>query len=124
VSQHIIPSYRSGFNWIDPSAFPHDFIQDVPLVEANVLAVAQKPITPVCFSTPSGVPAWKQVPSWYLVSTDDRTIHPDAERFMARRIGATTREIASSHASPVSHPQEVCEIIVAASQGAPVVGKG
>lgn len=124
VSQHVIPSYRSGFNWIDPAAFPQDFIQDIPLVEANVLAVAQKPVMPVCFSTPSGAPAWKQAPSWYLVSTDDRTINPDAERFMAKRMGATTREIPSSHASPVSHPQDVFEMIVAASQGVPVVGRG
>jgi pimeloyl-ACP methyl ester carboxylesterase len=61
---------------------------------------------------------WKQVPSWYLVSTQDRAINPDAERFMARRMKATTREINSSHASPVSHPDAVFDIIVAASHRA------
>lgn len=115
VSHHIVPSYRRGFVWIDPPAFPQDFIQDVPLAQARVLAVAQKPIMPACFSTPSGVPAWKQVPSWYLVSTDDRTVNPDAERFMAKRIGATTIEVASSHASPVSHPNDVFKLIQEAS---------
>ena len=57
------------------------------------------------------------MPSWYLVSKDDRVINPDAERFMAKRMGALTHEIASSHASPVSHPEAVFDLIVAASQG-------
>jgi pimeloyl-ACP methyl ester carboxylesterase len=118
VSKHLVASYRSGFIWIDPAAFPQNFMQDVETTEARALAVAQKPIASGCFGAPSGAPAWKQVPSWYLVSTNDRTVNPDAERFMARRMGATTREIASSHASPVSHPQEVFDLIVAASQGA------
>lgn len=117
VNEHIVDSYRSGFIWIDPAAFPQNFVQDVARTEARALAVAQKPTASGCFSTPSGSPTWKQVPSWYLVSKNDRTVHPDAERFMAKRMGATTREIASSHASPVSHPQEVFDLIVAASQG-------
>jgi len=116
ISKHVIPSYRSGFRWVDPPAFPADFIQDVPLPVARVLAVSQKPFAPLCFSTPSGAPAWKQVPSWYLVSKNDRTINPDLERFMAKRIGATTIEIASSHASPVSHPEDVFQLILAASR--------
>jgi pimeloyl-ACP methyl ester carboxylesterase len=116
ISKHVIPSYRSGFRWVDPPAFPPDFIQDVPLPVARVLAVSQKPFAPLCFSTPSGAPAWKQVPSWYLVSKNDRTINPDLERFMAKRIGATTLEIASSHASPVSHPEDVFQLILAASR--------
>ena len=114
---HIVPSYRSGFVWLDPPVFPQNFIQDVNITEARALAVAQKPTAPACLQAPpSGEPTWKRVPSWYLVSTEDRVIHPDAERFMARRMGATTREIASSHASPVSHPREVFELIVAASK--------
>ncbi len=118
LGKHVVPSYRAGFIWVDPAAFPQNFIQDVETTEARALAVAQKPIVPGCFGAPSGSPTWKQVPSWYLVSTNDRAIHPDAERFMARRMKATTREIDSSHASPVSHPQEVFDLIVAASQGA------
>ena len=118
LAKHLVPSYRAGFIWIDPAAFPQNFIQDVEPTEARALAVAQKPIAPGFFAAPSGTPTWKQVPSWYLVSTQDRAIQPDAERFMARRMGATTREIDSSHASPVSHPQEVFDLIVAASHGA------
>ncbi len=118
LDEHLVPSYRSGFIWIDPAAFPQNFIQDVASTEARTLAVAQKPIAPGCFAAPSGSPTWKRVPSWYLVSKDDRAINPDAERFMARRMKATTREIDSSHASPVSHPEAVFDLIVAASQGA------
>jgi pimeloyl-ACP methyl ester carboxylesterase len=115
LNKHLVPSYRSGFIWVDPAAFPQNFIQDVASKEARALAVAQKPIAPGCFGVPSGSPTWKQVPSWYLVSTQDRAINPDAERFMARRMKATTREINSSHASPVSHPDAVFDIIVASS---------
>jgi pimeloyl-ACP methyl ester carboxylesterase len=114
-SSHILPSYRSGYIWVDPVAFPESFMQDVEKDEAQALAVAQKPIAPVGFGTPSGVPAWKQVPSWYLVSTHDRMINPDAEHFMAKRMGAKTYEVASSHASLISHPQDVVRLIVAAS---------
>ena len=116
-SKFVVPSYRSGFLWLDPATFPDNFIQDVSRTEARALAVTQKPIAPACFSVPSGFPLWKRVPSWFLVSKFDREINPKAERFMAKRMGATTREIASSHASPVSHPQEVFDFIVAASQG-------
>lgn len=117
VGKDLTLSYRSGFIWINPPAFPQDFIQDVPLAEGRALAAVEKPLAPACFGAPSGSPTWKKVPSWYLVSTLDRVINPDAERFMAKRMGATTREIGSSHASPVSHPQEVFDLIVAASQG-------
>jgi len=56
------------------------------------------------------------VPSWYLVSSQDRMINPDLERFMADRSGATTVEVRSSHASPASHPDQVATLILAATQ--------
>jgi len=55
------------------------------------------------------------VPSWFLVSTRDRMINPDLERFMAARMGATV-EVRSSHASPVSHPHQVARLILAAAR--------
>jgi pimeloyl-ACP methyl ester carboxylesterase len=91
---YIIPSYRKGFDWIDPSAFPENYIQDVSLTETRALAVVQKPTASACFLSPTGRPAWKHIPSWYLVSSNDRAIQPETERFMAKRIGATTREMA------------------------------
>ena len=115
-SNHVLPSYRSGYIWVEPSAFPENFAQDVEIDQARALAVVQKPIAPVCFGTPSGVPAWQKLPSWYLVSTYDRMIDPDAERFMAKRMNAKTYEVAASHASLISHPQEVVNLIVTASQ--------
>ena len=118
ITAHVVPSYRQGYTWVDPAFFPQDFVQDIAVAQARALAVVQKPITPECFTAKSGPPAWKTVPSWYLVSGNDRAINVDSERFMAKRIGATTRQIASSHASPLSHPRDVFEIIVAAAQGA------
>ena len=117
AGQHLVPSYRSGFIWLDPPYFPQLFIQDVSLAQGRALAAVQKPLAPECFGAPSGSPNWKTLPSWYLVSSQDRVISPTAERFMAGRMKATTREIDSSHASPVSHPLAVFELIVAASQG-------
>ena len=90
------------------------FRVDIP---EEAIAATEKPLAPECFGAPSGSPTWKTVPSWYLVSKNDRVINPDTERFMAKRMKATTHEINSSHASPVSHPQEVFDLIVAALQG-------
>jgi pimeloyl-ACP methyl ester carboxylesterase len=113
---HVVPSYRKGYVWCDPSWFPQVFAQDLDFAFAKELAVAQKPIQPACFAALAGPPAWKKIPSWYLVSTNDRCIDPRSERFMAKRIGATTREIASSHIAPLSHPHEVVELIVEATK--------
>jgi pimeloyl-ACP methyl ester carboxylesterase len=105
-----------GFLWFDPAAIPANFAQDLPVREARVLAATQKPIAARSFTDPAGPPAWKTLPSWYLVSTQDRMINPDLERFMADRIGATTVEVRSSHASPASHPHQVARLILAAAQ--------
>ena len=105
-----------GFLWFDPAAIPTNFAQDIPLAEARVLAATQKPIAAACFGDLAGPPAWRTLPSWYLVSTQDRMINPDLERFMADRSGATTVEVRSSHASPASHPDEVAKLILAAAR--------
>jgi pimeloyl-ACP methyl ester carboxylesterase len=105
-----------GFLWFDPAAVPTYFAQDIPVEEARVLAAVQKPIAARSFIDPAGPPAWKTLPSWFLVSTEDRMINPDLERFMADRIGATTIEVRSSHASPASHPREVAKLILAAAR--------
>jgi pimeloyl-ACP methyl ester carboxylesterase len=105
-----------GFLWFDPAAIPANFAQDLPVPEARVLAAVQKPIAARSFTDPAGPPAWKTLPSWYLVSTEDRMINPDLERFMAARIRATTVEVCSSHASPASHPHRVAKLIMAAAR--------
>ncbi len=105
-----------GFIWIDPAAFPANFAQDVERDEARVLAAVQKPGFGGLFGEPAGPAAWHTLPSWYLVSTRDRAINPDLERFFAKRMGAKTVEVDSSHASPISHPREVARLILAAAR--------
>jgi pimeloyl-ACP methyl ester carboxylesterase len=114
---HVIPDYRHGFLRVDPAAYPQIFMQDVDPVEARALAVTQKPVAAATFGAKSGTPAWGALPSWYLVSEDDRMINPDAERTMARRIGATTIALrGASHASMISQPREVADAIQAAAR--------
>ena len=105
-----------GFLWFDPAAIPANFAQDLRFQEARVLAAVQKPIAARAFTDPAGPPAWKALSSWFLVSTQDRMINPDLERFMADRIGARTVEVRSSHASPASHPHQVAKLIRAAAR--------
>ncbi len=104
-----------GFLWFDPAAMPANYAQDVELEDARVLAAVQKPIAGAIFGEPAGAPAWQSLPSWYLVSARDRMINPDLQRFMAARMKARTIEIGSSHASPVSHPEQVAQLISAAA---------
>jgi pimeloyl-ACP methyl ester carboxylesterase len=104
-----------GFLWFDPAAVPTYFAQDIPVEEARVLAAVQKPIAARAFTDLAGPPAWRTLPSWFLVSAQDRMINPDLERFMAARIGATTVEVRSSHASPASHPHQIAKLILAAA---------
>jgi pimeloyl-ACP methyl ester carboxylesterase len=89
---------------------------DVDPVEARALAAVQKPVAAASFGAKPGTPAWRTLPSWYLVAENDRMINPDAEHAMARRIGATTTVVrGSSHAMAVSHPDEVADAIQAAA---------
>jgi pimeloyl-ACP methyl ester carboxylesterase len=66
-----------------------------------------------------GPPAWKQLPTWYLVSDNDRIIPPDAQSQFAKQMNATTISLLSSHASPVSHPNEIAQLILNATKGGP-----
>jgi len=105
-----------GFLWIDPKAFPESFVQDTDPVQARVMAAVQKPLSASIFGDNVTQAAWKSKPSWYLVSENDRIINPDLERFMANRIGAKeVVSIPSSHASLVSHPDEVVKLITDAA---------
>jgi pimeloyl-ACP methyl ester carboxylesterase len=115
-TSHLVPD-SLGFLWIDPAAFPANFAQDVDPETARVMAAVQKPLAAGILGEPAGPAAWRTLPSWYLVSTLDRMINPDLERFFAARMRARTVEVASSHASPVSHPREVANLILAAARG-------
>jgi pimeloyl-ACP methyl ester carboxylesterase len=75
----------------------------------------QQPLHTLALGDVMGVPAWRALPSWYLVATDDAAIPPDAERQFAARMGADTIEVASSHVAMVSHPDQAVERIVSAA---------
>lgn len=105
----------SGFLWIDRSSFRESFAQDCSEPDASLMAATQKPIAGRCFEDKVTTPAWKTKPSWYQVSDDDRMIPPEAQRWMARRMGATTISLPSSHASLVSRPAEVAKLIADAA---------
>ena len=96
------------------AAFLRDFAGDLPEAKARVLYAAQWPFQKALLTGKTTHAAWRSKPSFYAVSTEDRTINPDLERFMAKRMGATTIEIPSSHLSLISHPQEVTELILQA----------
>jgi pimeloyl-ACP methyl ester carboxylesterase len=100
-------------------AFLHDFAADVPEAKAKVLYAVQEPFHKALLAGRTAHAAWRSKPSFYAVSTEDRTINPDLERFMAKRMGAKTIEVQSSHLSMISHPDEITQLILEAA-GQPV----
>src|SRR6202522_3275243 len=107
---------KQGFGWLSEDDFVNHFAGDVDPVKAKVMYAVQQPIAMSIFEEPMGVPAWKTLPSWYLVAADDQALPPDAERLFATRMGATTVEIPSSHVAMVSHPREVAGLIETAAE--------
>jgi pimeloyl-ACP methyl ester carboxylesterase len=99
------------------------FAADVDRIKANVMYAVQQPLPLSPFGEKMGVPAWKTLPSWFLVAEQDQVISPDAERAFARRMRATTEEVKSSHVIMVSHPERVSSMIEKALQAVPVTGK-
>lgn len=106
----------AGFLTIDRAQFHDIFAQDLPLAQTNVMAVTQKPLTSSVFEAKASVAAWRTTPSWFVVAKGDNVINPDLERFFAKRMGATTVEIASSHVVFMSHPKEVVSVIESAAR--------
>jgi pimeloyl-ACP methyl ester carboxylesterase len=80
------------------------------------MAATQKPVNESVFAAKPVNAAWKSIPSWYIVSTEDQAINPDTERYYAKRINAKTTEIKSSHVPFLSHPKEVAKVIEAAAK--------
>ncbi len=107
----------SGWAALSEDAFVRDFAGDLPLAEARSYFAVQQPFARAITQAKTTVAAWRVKPTWYAVSTQDRTIDPDLERFMAKRMGAKTIELPASHVSLLSHPQEVADLIVNATQG-------
>ncbi len=101
---------------LSEEAFLRDFAGDVPEAKAKVLYAVQEPFQKALLTGKTTRAAWRSKPSFYAVSTEDRTINPDLERFMAKRMGAKTIEVKSSHVSMISHPDEITRLILEAAQ--------
>jgi hypothetical protein len=100
--------------YLDQEAFPATFAGDVNPETAGVMAATQRPWSAAALSAPSGPPAWKSIPSFYLLRTEDRAIPPATQRFMAARATATIEQVPASHASMASQPHAATNLIVRA----------
>ncbi len=107
---------KQGFAWLSEDDFVNHFAADVDPVKAKVMYAVQQALAASALGDVMGLPAWKSLPTWYLVAADDQAIPPDAERQFARRMGATTVEVPSSHVAMVSHPDDVVKLIETAAQ--------
>jgi pimeloyl-ACP methyl ester carboxylesterase len=103
--------------YVKPSLFPEAFANDLSRRRGRVLAAAQRPVTFSALGAPSGPPAWKTIPSWYLVGTIDHVIPPAEQRFMAHRAGSHTVSVRASHLPMVSRPARVAQVIERAAAG-------
>jgi pimeloyl-ACP methyl ester carboxylesterase len=107
---------EQGFGWLPEDDFVNHFAADVDPVQARVMYAVQQGVSMSVFDDVMGTPAWKSIPSWYLVAANDEAIAPDAERMFAERMEAETVEVPSSHVAMVSHPDAVVELIEAATR--------
>lgn len=111
----IRPTPTGADGYIKLSVFREVFAADVPPSEAAVMAVSQRPADVGTLSQPSGQPAWKTIPSWTLVATEDQVIPAAAQRFMAKRAGAHVVEVHASHVAMTSRPGPTTDLIVRAA---------
>src|ERR1700760_2340085 len=115
------PPASAGIVWandegrLNEQAFLHDFAGDLPAEKAKLLYAVQAPFKRSLLADKTTQAAWRSKPSWYAVSTEDRTINPDLQRFMAKRMGATTIEVKASHLSLISHPDAIANLILQAA---------
>ena len=99
---------------IDPERFHEVFAFDLSVEQSALMAATQRPLAELVFSEPTGVPAWKKLPSWAVVSSGDKVVGTDAVRSMAERAGATITEAEGSHVIMISQPQVVTDVILTA----------
>jgi len=100
---------------LSEEAFLHDFAGDLPEAKARALFAVQWPFHQALLTGKTTQAAWRSKPSWYAVSTEDRTINPDLQRFMAKRMGAKTIEVKASHVSLISQPETIANLILEAA---------
>jgi pimeloyl-ACP methyl ester carboxylesterase len=105
-----------GFAWYDPEKYHAGFAADLPKKESDFMAASQVPVAASAFSHVFKNVAWKIKPSWHIVATEDHSIPPDLERFMAKRTGGKVSEVKGSHLIFISHAKKVADIIEAAAK--------
>jgi pimeloyl-ACP methyl ester carboxylesterase len=121
AKQYPTPPASAGIVWsgdygqLSEEAFLHDFAGDLPAAKARILYAVQAPFRRSLLTDKTTHAAWRSKPSWYAVSTEDRTINPDLERFMAKRMGAKTIEVKASHLSLLSQPDTIAKLILEAA---------
>src|SRR5215218_7725230 len=99
---------------IKPEDIHDAFAADLPTEQTSLIAATQRPLAELAFSEPSGVPAWRNLPSWAVVPTGDKAAGADVVRSMAERAGATITEVEGSHVIMISQPQVVTDVILTA----------
>jgi pimeloyl-ACP methyl ester carboxylesterase len=101
---------------INPAAYPAEFTDnELPVYEEDALAAEQRPLSLNALTQDSGTPAWKTIPSWYMVADHDRAIAPNLERFMAARMHAHTVDVNGPHLLMLTNPGAVTSLIEAAA---------
>jgi pimeloyl-ACP methyl ester carboxylesterase len=105
----------AGYLYLTEQGFLQYFAPDVDPQQARVMYAVQQPPQARIFDEKLGVPAWKSLPCWYLVTTQDQMIPPEAQKQLAQRMGATMQMLAASHAAMVSQPDTVAELIMVAA---------
>ena len=106
-----IKATADGYLYIDPALFHADFAADLPAAEARFMALSQVMPAAKVAATPVSQAAWKTKPSWSVISTADRTVNPELQRYMAKRAGSKVTEIKGSHVAFIARPAEVARVI-------------
>jgi len=110
-----IKPYGDGYFALTPEGVRKHFVQDVPADEAGVVFATQGPIAGKCFGDKISAAAWRSKPTWYIVAAQDETIPPAVERDSAKRMGAETLVLETSHVLMLSQPAAVAEVIAKAA---------
>ena len=112
-----LPDGTTGTDlYIKASVFRDAFAGDLPRSTTRLMHATQRPFSLAAFTEPSATPAWKTIPSWYLVATDDNAIPPVTQRFMAARAGAHIEEVEASHVPMISQPKATTNLIIEAAR--------
>jgi pimeloyl-ACP methyl ester carboxylesterase len=113
-----IKATADGYLYVDTAQFHADFAADVPAADARFMALSQVMPTVKTAGTAVMHAAWKSKPSWAVITTADRTVNPELQRYMAARAGSKVVDLNGSHAAFIAHPEQVAKVIEQAAQQA------